>query len=265
MKTAQILDAVNARFYERFAADFHHTRGHGWAGWQYLVPDLPSGGLMVLDVGCGNGRFAEFLSDVVHQNDDRQIDTYVGLDQSEGLLAHARPRTLDFHTHWTHWQWHDVLDQTMTPSRPMTTGTFHWVVLFGVMHHIYGFDRRCRMVQWAAEHLRPGGVLSLSLWDFAADSRWAKKFVPWTQFTEAWQLDPATIEPGDYLLGWSGQRDTPRYCHWMSRDEEARFVQQIDHRCQNRLRPGRRIDTGLDLNRYWSWTAHSTEPAPSVR
>ena len=126
------------------------------------------------------------------------------------------------------------------------------------MHHIYGFERRCRLIEWAIRKLRPNGLLSLSLWDFGADPRWTKKYVPWTDFTSAWTLDPSTIEAGDYLLGWSGHRDTPRYCHWMSRDEERAFVERINARCSDMTHPGQRIDTGPDLNRYWSWRARGT-------
>ncbi len=43
----------------------------------------------MLDVGCGNGRFASFLAQSLCERFD-----YLGIDASEGLLARARARQL---------------------------------------------------------------------------------------------------------------------------------------------------------------------------
>jgi SAM-dependent methyltransferase len=61
-ETINRLNAINRAFYATVADDFDQTRGTAWPGWQRLLPYL-STPLSVLDIGCGNARFALFLHD----------------------------------------------------------------------------------------------------------------------------------------------------------------------------------------------------------
>ena len=256
MNTAQILDEVNARFYARFAQQFHQTRNHGWSGWTQIAHELPQKPLRVFDVGCGNGRLAQFLEDTWVSQIGKAVISYRGVDQCGDLLDHAASKSYSFSTDWGPWSWGDILmlDQ---PLDTQGENAYDWITLFGVMHHIFGHDRRLRILDWASRLLRPGGVITISLWDFGSRPKWDKKRLPWSDYAAEWNLDLTTLEPGDHLLGWAEHIDTPRYCHWMDRDEEKRFVRQVNEQCRDRLRPGERIDTGADLNRYWNW--HSLE------
>jgi hypothetical protein len=129
----------------------------------------------------------------------------------------------------------------------------NWVTLFGVMHHIFGYERRLALLLRAANCLRVGGTLTVSLWDFGAHEKWQKKLLPWADFTERFGIDPNLLEEGDHLLGWSGHRDTPRYCHWVSREEERRMVADVQALSTVELSAGERIGDDEDLNRYWCW------------
>ena len=121
------------------------------------------------------------------------------------------------------------------------------------MHHVYGYERRLRLLKWAARCLAPGGVLTVSLWDFGAHSKWDKKQLPWADYCEEYGIDSDLVEPGDYLLGWSGKVDTPRYCHWVSREEEARILTDLADDETLDLNPAVRQGDPNDLNRYWGW------------
>ena len=254
MNTAQILDEVNARFYARFAQHFHQTRNHGWSGWNQIPCILPHRPLRVFDVGCGNGRLAQFLEDAWITREGGSVTDYLGVDQCAGLLEHAAKKTYSFPTVWGPWSWADVLDAGK-PDFQDENNRYDWITLFGVMHHIHGHARRVRILEWASQRLNPGGVISISLWDFGARAKWDKKRLPWSDYADDWGLDLSTLEPGDHLLGWAEHTDTPRYCHWMSRDEEHRFVADVNAACTGRLEAGVRMDTGTDLNRYWNWRA----------
>ena len=61
-ETINRLNAINHAFYATVADDFDQTRGTAWPGWKRLLPYLTTP-LSVLDVGCGNARFALFLHD----------------------------------------------------------------------------------------------------------------------------------------------------------------------------------------------------------
>ena len=63
-ETVHALHAVDRRFYTERAEEFSGTRERPWKGWtgmlariEPLLPEEPR----VLDIGCGNGRFARFL------------------------------------------------------------------------------------------------------------------------------------------------------------------------------------------------------------
>ncbi|MDT8307560.1 MAG: class I SAM-dependent methyltransferase, partial [Anaerolineae bacterium] len=91
-ETARHLLALNRRFYEQLAAPFAQTRQRPQPGFTRLLPYLPEPCDSVLDVGCGEGRFARFLAG--HGFTGR----YVGVDFSEGLLqaaGAALPDTID--------------------------------------------------------------------------------------------------------------------------------------------------------------------------
>ena len=102
MNTAQILDEVNARFYARFAQHLHQTRNHGWSGWSKIPCILPQRPLRVFDVGCGNGRLAQFLEDAWITGEGGFVTDYLGVDQCAGLLEHAAKKTYSFPQHGDH-------------------------------------------------------------------------------------------------------------------------------------------------------------------
>ena len=245
------LEAMNARFYQRFATSFHQTRGYGWPGWRALLKHLPPRALSVYDIACGNGRLTELLTHVWCAEQEGGVEGYLGVDRDQGLLAHARERTRPFPCHWSQFNW----SSDATPPEMMICGGADWVTLFGVMHHVYSFSARVALVCWAAQFLRPDGALSVSLWDFGAQPRYHTKRLAWSEHAHdgvALEL----VEEGDALLGWRGETDTPRYCHWMSPDEESRWLEQIATRAPQ-LSPPRLDLHPRDGNRYWTWRRRS--------
>src|SRR3990167_4678759 len=95
MKSSTIrqLNEFNAKFYQLTAEEFSKTRGFYWQGWKELLPILQhmvkgKAQFKVLDVGCGKGRFGEFLFRTVA----KKKLVYHGLDNSEALLDAARQK-----------------------------------------------------------------------------------------------------------------------------------------------------------------------------
>ena len=250
MSTAQILDEVNARFYARFADDFAQSRHHGWRGWHALLPLLPSRPLRVLDLGCGNGRLADFLDRTQAQH--HPVERYCGRDRCDALLAHARRKEIPFPARFEPWSWSTSGEDN---SAPAPRGEYDWVTLFGVMHHVYSYQARISLLKAASAWLRPGGVLSVSFWDFGASERFQKRFLAWDTFSARWGLDEETLEEGDFLLGWSGHQDTPRYRHWVSPQEHQRLVTDLTRDDKWTLRGPLSSGSPDDLNRYVSWRA----------
>ncbi len=223
--TAHTLNSINRTFYRDHAIPFHLSRGGPWPGWTRLVPHLEHAGvagtpLSVLEIGCGNARFARFLDETLQ----RPV-VYRGIDASASLLEEARASTRELDAAF---EQRDLVDDPLKPSRG--AGPHACVAAFGVLHHIPGTCRRRQLVERMVERLVPGGLLALAFWDFGANRRFAERELSVRDYNRraAEPLDPLQLEPGDALLRW-GQpgADALRYCHWVDPDEERELLEGL--------------------------------------
>ncbi|MCC6615027.1 MAG: methyltransferase domain-containing protein [Anaerolineae bacterium] len=203
-QTAHRLNEINRAFYAQTAPDFHATRGRAWIGWQRLIPRLRAP-LQVLDIGCGNGRFGVFLAE-----QSLKSLTYHGIDNSGALLDYAGSALDGLPGVSTNLELRDVVDA------PLPDSAYDLVVLFGVLHHVPGAERRQRLVRSAAERLAPGGLLVFACWRFYEYPRFRERIVPWA-------ADDA-VETNDYLLDWRRGSTALRYCHYVDDAEHAALV-----------------------------------------
>ena len=218
--TQAALRRINRDFYSRHAADFDRTRhAGGWPGWQRVVEtaaratDRP---LRVLDLGCGNGRFALFLQHNPERLSDRRF-TYQGIDLSGELIDHARAAAAGLD--------HIRFEVGDIENCALDEATHDLVALFGVLHHLPGFDTRRRTLERAASAVAPGGLLALTCWQFADDPGFERRRLDWAP--EA-GVDPAELEPGDHLLRWGpGDSQARRYCHHTDEPELDRLARRL--------------------------------------
>ncbi len=202
----QKLIALNREFYRRFAASFSDTRFAPQPGYTRIIRYVPSM-CHVLDLGCGNARFAHFLE----QHVERAF--YIGVDVSPELITLARASTdrlkrvipsflvLDL----SRPEWADVL-----PRRH-----FHLVVAFAVLHHIPGFEYRAAFLRGMARVVRGDGYVVLSTWRFLHSERMRRKIVSW----ERVGLSAADVDEHDYLMDWKRDGVGYRYVHYVSEAE----------------------------------------------
>lgn len=223
-QTIQRLNEINRKFYETVSEDFDATRSQHWLGWKRLLPLLHPP-LSVLDVGCGNGRFGVFLSQHLGK-----VLRYHGVDNNPALLERARQSLQDLDT---------LLEQRDIVEHPPETGTYDLVVLFGVLHHIPGAERRLALMKTLAERLTPDGLLVFTCWRFYEYPRFRERIVP--------MPDDLKVESGDYLLDWRRGSTALRYCHYVDDDELQQLIDASD------LRPilqYRADGHGDDMNLY---------------
>lgn len=205
--TRQKLNAINRTFYETTATEFDQTRGRAWPGWEALTPYL-SDELAVLDVGCGNGRFAAFLAEHC-----AGPISYHGLDSNDALLTYASGAlaTLD--------NVEGLLERYDFIADALPARTYDWVVLFGVIHHVPGKEERAAFITSLAECVRPGGMLCFAAWRFYEYERFRERLVPWNDY------DPALVtEEHDYLLDWRLGVHALRYCHHVDDEEQQALI-----------------------------------------
>jgi len=223
-KTVRTLNAINRSFYRDCAAEFSATRQEAWPGWHRiarLLREMPvDRDIHVLDVGCGNGRFAEFLALALPER--RSSTHYLGIDASAPLLAAVRARTLPLAEVAT-------LQADLVGARvaeQLAQRRFSLIAVFGVLHHIPGHGNRRALLESLARHLEPGGLMALAFWRLAESPRLRGKLRPWAEWNTSAEepIDESRLEAGDQLLAWGPGGQAVRYCHFADEDETRRLV-----------------------------------------
>ena len=139
--------------YDRIGRHFSQTREYPWPDVEEFLADA-SPGSVGLDLGCGNGRHAEPLAELV--------DRVLGLDVSRPLLAEARARAEE----------RDVaveLLQGDAASLPLADGGVDLAVYVATLHHLPGRKLRIRSLDELARVLAPDGRALVSTWSTAHD------------------------------------------------------------------------------------------------
>jgi tRNA (uracil-5-)-methyltransferase TRM9 len=251
--TSHALNAINLAFYREQAEAFSASREYPWPGWQRLLTHLPRAAqpLRVLELGCGNGRFARFLSE--HCGARNPGLEYCGVDASPPLLARARQR--DWAGTRTRWQ---QLDFVAQPDA-LPAGPFDLVALLGVLHGVPGRASRRALLRTAAARLAPAGLLVFTCWRFGELARFRGRLLSWETYNRAapHPIDPSELEPGDHLLPWGRDGRSLRYCHASDAAEREALVEGLSLICADRfLADGR----SGDLNHYAVYRAAPNTP-----
>ncbi|MBN1652841.1 MAG: class I SAM-dependent methyltransferase [Deltaproteobacteria bacterium] len=241
--TRQAIYAINLSFYRsKGAAEFDATRQYPWPGWNRLLSLLPfdMSDPSVLDIGCGNGRFALFLDEKW-----ARPFRYLGVDVSQPLLKIARARSLD-PKRFT-FDAIDFLDPRFNSY--LERDAFSLIVLFGVMHHVPDFEVRRGLLDTLTRRLSVDGRLAVTFWRFGADPRFRRKLVSWRAYNRDARetIDLDDLEEGDFLMRWGERKGDVRYCHFSNQEEIERLLGSLNARCTERFFSDGR---GNCLNQY---------------
>jgi SAM-dependent methyltransferase len=250
--TRLALNAVNSEFYARVAPEWSETRRTPWPGFARVLACLrartmadsdaaqaPSMPLRVLDVGAGDGRFAEYLRGAWSGDVE-----YCGVDASGDLLAHAQRRNLG-----ARWRFVQSDFVEAPPCAALPPGPFDLIALLGVLHHVPGHLARCELVHALKTRMAARGLLALTFWRLNDDPRFASRVIPWAvhNATAHTPIRQEQLEPGDTLLRWGAGSAPPRYCHFPSEVETEALLAATELRIVERFRADGRGDR---LNEY---------------
>jgi SAM-dependent methyltransferase len=204
--TSNKLNQLNKDFYSKVAIYFDSSRRYPWRGWQDLVDFFKRVDFTpktILDLGCGNGRFLEFLKD------NYKDFKYCGIDSSKELLAIAKNRLKN------NFFLADLQTDGWSRKAEKISGGYDLIVLMGVMHHIPGKENRVNLIKQSLKLLTNKGYLVFSAWQFL-------KKVKLPNANTGWQLldiSEQDLDQNDYLLSWNRGTTALRYCHFLDNTE----------------------------------------------
>ena len=182
---------LNQDFYARFAWPFADSRSSPQPGFNLLLEHMPENYDHVLDVGCGNGRFGQFM-----MNNCSPFN-YTGLDFTSELLVLAEENVSG-----------EFLQRDISRAGYLEgLGKFDLIVCLATMQHVPGRTNRINMLREMKLHLTDDGRIFLANWQFLDSVRQRQKIQDWGEVG----LSEEDVEPGDYLLSWQRQGSGLRY------------------------------------------------------
>ena len=238
------LNQLNQAFYATTATEFDKTRNHNWPGWERISVQVPTRSISsVLDVGCGNGRFALFADDTFPN-----LQNYIGIDSSVELLNAAPKKLVNATTKYKHI---DLIESLQSSTDLLeTSDTFDLIVVFGVMHHIPSKELRKQLLARLSDALSPQGFLVFTTWQFMEFERFTRRLVSPNEVGIA----PEDLENGDFLLDWRRGERAIRYCHYYTEEEVVDLLDATDlHLVQSYRADGKEGN----VNRYYIVQKHS--------
>lgn len=179
---------LNKKFYQNISPEFSSTRqnmGRGWDRVGEYLKRYEGRKIKVLDLGCGNGRFYDFLKEKT-----KLEVKYLGLDQNRGLIEEGKTK------HGECFRIQDILNLETIHEK------FDVIVGFGITHHLPSYELRRRWFRSLATLLEDEGTIVLSYWDFNP-----------TKAVHPLEIDETQLDVNDFFLTWDNRGDVFRYCH----------------------------------------------------
>lgn len=186
------INQLNKEFYEAHNESFSKSRKDNfWEGFSSTLQFIKPGS-KVLDLGCGNARFLEFLLKN-HINCE-----YLGIDNSKEFISNNKLNYPEAEF--------EIVDAINNISE--INQIFDFIGVFGVTHHIPSREFRKKWFEDLNKLVSLNGYLYISFWNFDT-SKADLNFKP-----KMYQ-----VEDGDFFLGWKGDFKQHRFCHKYSSEE----------------------------------------------
>lgn len=166
--------------YDAIAPHFSSTRFAKWPKVATFLKSLPSGSL-VLDAGCGNGKYLGLSPDCF----------FIGCDISAPLINICADRD------------HEVVVADAV-NLPYRTGFGDAAISIAVLHHLSTESRRKKAIQELVRVVKKGGLVLITVWAVEQEDRsLVTKWTPLSQkYVEEWigPSSPCIRSPSSFTL-----------------------------------------------------------------
>lgn len=247
-ETIESLNKINQKFYNQIGPIWNPASDYYWEGWELLLESIKSNSekeLKVLDIGCGNARFFQFLQErlpFIKIN-------YTGVDSSIFLIDQATKRSIS-NTNSYNLIEADILLPNWLEK---VDSKFDLVVMFGLMHHIPSKSNRLKLFANTCDLIRPGGNLIFTTYQFLDLPRLQKRVVNFAKPENAnlateLNINLNDFEKGDYILDWVKLKTGYRYCHYFDQEEIDELIKSQSLDLKNQFFADDRMS---NRNRYF--------------
>lgn len=183
--------------YDAIASHFDRTRYSYWNQVRLFLDQLPRGSL-VLDNGCGNGKYLSYRQDL----------EMVGVDPCKALVDICTSK------------YHGKVLQGNGLCLPFLDNEFDAAISIAVLHHLSTPHTRRVFLEEMVRCIKPGGKGLVTVW--ATEQERPKVFQKWEK------LDTYN----DYLVPWchpDGTCISKRYYHLFDSQEIEELFKSIKH------------------------------------
>lgn len=144
-KTAQKILKKVAKDFNTISDEFDKTRKSDWKEFNSFLPYIKNGDFLV-DVGCGNGRFYNFIK-------NHKKIKYLGIDNSKKLLDHA-----------SHYEGAKFVKANML-KLPLESDKTDVVTAIASLHHIPSKNFRKQTIKEIFRILKINGFAVITAWN----------------------------------------------------------------------------------------------------
>lgn len=212
-----------SKLYSKLAKTFSASRQHIEPGWEILEFLNLHPSAEVLDLGCGNGRFLRYLSNIGLKD-----LSYTGVDKSKELLSEGKSLAEELGITSASFIYSDINDIDFIEDE-----SYDLVVIYAAIHHIHKFNNRINLLKSASNKLKRSGYLHVSFWQFGEFERYKNRidFSP-----HLVGMERKEMEENDYIMDWKRGEEVYRYVHWADEEEVEKYSNMLDLRLIKKYR-----------------------------
>lgn len=140
--------------YNKIADQFDQTRNHGWGEFETFLKYIKDGDT-IADLGCGNGRFYEFIKK------HRKVN-HIGIDNSLKLLEKAQNKYNNEAS--SSEESADFIEGDLLKI-PLKTGEVDVAIAIASFHHLPSLNLRKKSLQEISRILKKDGIFIVSVWN----------------------------------------------------------------------------------------------------